>query len=73
MNKTVFAVLTAFVMIAVSRFIIRIVDATVQIDDDIGVLLLLTAAVNVLIIAAGRRLYIRLNSRDISSGKNPHA
>ena len=41
MKKTVFVLSTLAIMLIVSRFIVRIVDATVQIDDDIGLLLLL--------------------------------
>ena len=36
-------------MLIASRFLIRIVDATVQIDDDIGVLVVLLAAINAVI------------------------
>ena len=46
MKKTVSLLLTLAVMLIVSRFIVRIVDATVQIDDDIGILLLLLLFVN---------------------------
>jgi hypothetical protein len=44
-------------MLIVSRFVIRIVDATVQIDDDIGLLLLLLAAVNAVIGLISYKLY----------------
>ena len=44
-------------MLIVSRFVIRIVDATVQIDDDIGLLLLLLAAVNAVIGLISYELY----------------
>ena len=57
MKKTVFILSTLAVMLIVSRFIVRIVDATVQIDSDIGVLLLLLLLVNGLIGFAGWRLY----------------
>ncbi len=33
-------------MLIVSRFIVRIVDATVQIDEDIGILIVLLIIVN---------------------------
>lgn len=42
-RKIAFIAVTLIIMLIVSRFMIRIVDATVQIDDDITVLLLLTA------------------------------
>ena len=46
MKKTVSLLSTLAVMLIVSRFIVRIVDATVQIDDDIGILLLFLLFVN---------------------------
>jgi hypothetical protein len=47
---------TILIMLVVSRFVIRLVDATVQIDDDIGLLILLLAIVNSII--AGLSLYV---------------
>jgi hypothetical protein len=44
-------------MLIVSRFVVRIVDATVQIDNDIGMLLLLLALVNAVIGFVGYKLY----------------
>ncbi len=49
MKKTVFILSTIAVMLIVSRFIVRIVDATVQIDNDVGMLLLLLLTVNAVI------------------------
>ncbi len=49
MKKTVFILSTIAVMLIVSRFIVRIVDATVQIDNDVGMLLLLLLIVNAMI------------------------
>ncbi len=57
MKKTVFVLSTLAIMLIVSRFIIRIVDATVQIDDDIGILLLLLLLVNTVIGLVGYKLY----------------
>ena len=48
-KKTVYIVVTALIMLIVSRFIIRIVDATVQIDRDIGILVLFLIIVSTLI------------------------
>ena len=48
-KKTVYIVVTALIMLIVSRFIIRIVDATVQIDRDFGILVLFLIIVNTLI------------------------
>ena len=44
-------------MLIISRFVVRIVDATVQIDNDIGALLLLLVLVNVSIGFVGYKLY----------------
>ena len=49
MKKTVFILSTIAVTLIVSRFIVRIVDATVQIDNDVGMLLLLLLTVNAVI------------------------
>ena len=57
MKKTAYIIITCIVMLIVSRFVIRIVDATVQIDDDIGLLLLLLAAVNAVIGLISYKLY----------------
>ena len=40
---------TLLIMLMVSRFIIRIIDATVQIDDDIGLLVILIVIIDSLI------------------------
>ena len=57
MKKTVYILSTLAVMLIISRFVVRIVDATVQIDNDIGVLLLLLMLVNVSIGFVGYKLY----------------
>ena len=57
MKKVVFPLLTIAIMLGVSRFIIRIVDATVQIDNDIGMLLLLLILVNAVIGFVSYKLY----------------
>ena len=57
MKKTVFVLSTLAIMLIVSRFIVRIVDATVQIGDDIGLLLLLLLLVNAAIGLIGYKLY----------------
>ena len=57
MKKTVFILSTLAIMLIVSRFIVRIVDATVQIDDDIGLLLLLLLLVNAAIGFVSYKLY----------------
>lgn len=57
MTKTLYIFSTLAVMLVVSRFVVRIVDATVQIDNDIGMLLLLLLLVNAVIGWIGCRLY----------------
>ena len=46
MKKGLFIAATVAVMLIVSRFVIRIVDATVGIDDDVWMLVLLLVLVN---------------------------
>ena len=57
MKKTVYSLSTLAIMLIVSRFIVWIVDATVQIDDDLAVLLLLLLLVNAAIGWIGYKLY----------------
>ncbi len=57
MKKTVYTVATFAIMLIVSRFIVRIVDATVQIDDDLAILLLFLLLVNAVIGWIGYKLY----------------
>lgn len=56
MRKILHLTITILIMFVVSRFVIRLVDATVQIDDDIGLLILLLVIVNAII--AGLSLYV---------------
>ena len=60
-RKIAFIIVTLIVMLIASRFMVRIVDAAVQIDDDITVLLLLLAAVNAAIGVCSYMLYRKLN------------
>ena len=46
MRKILHVTITILIMLVVSRFVIRLVDATVQIDDDIGLLILLLVILN---------------------------
>ncbi|MBQ6365412.1 MAG: hypothetical protein IJI61_03255 [Oscillospiraceae bacterium] len=57
MKKSIFLVATILVMLIVSRFIVRIVDATVQIDNDVGMLVLLLILVNAVIGFISCRIY----------------
>ena len=56
MRKILHLTITILIMLVVSRFVVRLVDATVQIDDDIGLLILLLVIVNAGI--AGLSLYV---------------
>ena len=55
MRKILHLTITILIMLVVSRFVVRLVDATVQINDDIGLLILLLVIVNAII--AGLSLY----------------
>ena len=46
MRKIIHVTITILIMLVVSRFVIRLVDATVQIDGDIGLLILLLVILN---------------------------
>lgn len=46
MKKTAFIFFTAIIMLVASRFVVRIIDATVQIDNDIFLLLAFLVAMN---------------------------
>ena len=59
MKKTVYIVVTFLVMLITSRFVVRIVDATVQIDDDVWLLVFLLVLLNAAIALLSRLLYRR--------------
>ena len=63
MKNTVFIISTVLVMLITSRFVIRIVDATVQIDDDIALLIILLIVLNVAIGIFSRFLYGKIFRR----------
>ena len=46
MKKALYITVTIIMMLIASRFLVRIVDATVQIDEDIGALVVLLAVIN---------------------------
>lgn len=60
MKKTVFIITTVLIMLISSRFVIRIVDATVQIDNDIVLLIILLIVLNVVIGMLSRFLYKKI-------------
>ncbi len=49
MKRVLHIAVTIIIMLIVSRFLIRIVDATVQIGEDMGILAVLLVMVNALI------------------------
>ncbi len=49
MKRVLHIAVTIIIMLIVSRFLIRIVDATVQIGEDMGILAVLLVIVNALI------------------------
>ena len=51
---------TIVIMLIVSRFLVRIIDATVQIDDDITALFLLLVVANTVIGVCSYMLYRKL-------------
>jgi len=60
MKKAIFIITTVFILLITSRFVIRIVDATVQIDNDIALLIILLIVLNVVIGMLSRFLYIKI-------------
>ena len=60
MKKAIFIITTVFIMLLTSRFVIRIVDATVQIDNDIALLIILLIVLNVVIGMLSRFLYKKI-------------
>ena len=60
MKKAIFIITTVFIMLITSRFVIRIVDATVQIDNDIAFLIILLIVLNVVIGMLSRFLYKKI-------------
>ena len=57
MRKWVHIAVTILCMLAASRFLVRLIDATVQIDDDIGMLVLALLLLNAAIGFASHKLY----------------
>ena len=63
MEKLAYILSTVFIMLVTSRFIIRIIDATVQIDDDIGILILLLIILNSTVGFLSYKLYKKISKR----------
>lgn len=57
MKRNLYIIATVLVMLGVSRMAVRIIDATVGIDDDIATLLVFLVIMNLLIAWISRKLY----------------
>lgn len=57
MKKTAFILFSAIIMLVASRSAVRIIDATVQIDDDVFLLLVFLAAMNLAIGFLSYKIY----------------
>ena len=71
MKKALHITVTIIIILIASRFIVRIADATVQIDDDIGVLVVLLAVINAAIGGISYsvyRKYQRKKEKDTAKG-----
>ena len=60
-RRAVHIAATIVVMLIVSRFLIRIVDSTVQIDDDMGILAFMLIVVNTAIGSGSYMIYRHFN------------
>ena len=74
MKKAIFIITTVFIMLITSRFVIRIVDATVQIDNDIALRIILLIVLNVVIGMLSRFLYKKIfrENRFVTAEGNCH-
>ena len=61
MKKLAYIISTVFIMLVISGFIIRIIDAAVQIDDDIGILILFLVILNSVIGFLSYTLYKKIS------------
>lgn len=61
MKKLAYIISTVFFMLVISGFIIRIIDAAVQIDDDIGILILFLVILNSVIGFLSYTLYKKIS------------
>ncbi len=57
MKRNIYIFVTVLIMLGVSRMAVRIIDATVGIDDDIAVLLMFLVIMNLAIAWTSRKLY----------------
>ena len=57
MKRNIYIFVTVLIMLGVSRMAVRIIDATVGIDDDIAVLLMFLVIMNLAIAWTSRKLH----------------
>lgn len=57
MRKKLFVIFTIILMLVASRFVVRIVDATVQIDGNVAMLAALLIVINAAIVFVSRKIY----------------
>lgn len=57
MKKKAFVISTAVIMLIASRFAVRIIDTTVQIDDDIIILIAFLLIMNLIIGFVSYKIY----------------
>ena len=63
MKKAMHITVTIIIMLIASRFLVRIVDATVQIDEDIGALVVLLAVINICIVGISCLVYQKYQNK----------
>ncbi len=63
MKKKLVFFFTSMSMLIVSRFAVRIADATAQIDENIIILILFLVIVNAIIGLIGYKFYRRINNK----------
>ena len=62
-RQTYYILITVLIMLITSRFVVRIIDATVQIDDDICLIVILLLALNAVIGMLSHKLYKKTNKK----------
>ena len=57
MKRNAYIFVTVLVMLGMTRMVVRIIDATVGIDDDIFILMVFLVIMNVILAWISRKLY----------------
>ena len=66
-RQTYYILITVLIMLITSRFVVRIIDATVQIDDDIWLIVILLLALNAVIGMLSHKLYKKTSTKPDSA------